>query len=193
MRQTFDARFVVAAAVAAAVAGAAAAALYFWKLQRIDEDRAVIIVRKGSVELELSSKEWKLDNGNAKKARPQQPQGAHVTDYMVQFVASDMVGGSCPAVPLVGESVEISYKPTETSTEIVKIGREQIGGSSKFEPVVEAPANMTVDAANNKKLIHGSTGVGSIASVKITYGSSSVTCTPGANGFASGVTVRPLR
>jgi hypothetical protein len=87
---------------------------------------------------------------------------------------------------------DVEYKPSANTSEHVTFSGVLIG--SKNEPVITAPADMTIDnSGSDNKLSHGAPGAGLIASVTIKYGSATQTCKPIGGKFTKDITVRPLR
>ena len=185
-----DAQDVVAFAIGAALVGAIAFAIYDYLLDA-EEDRPVIIVHGGSVHFEQSV-DWEPDSSDKKKAYPNQPKAWNVKRFEVTFHTDDIKNGTCPQVPLLADRVEFTHKPPLISTvETVSISVGNHGG--KKTPAIEAPADLTIDAKDPKKMTHGASG-GSITAVTVRYGTSKFTCTPDLDSeFKHPIQIQPVK
>jgi len=191
VKNTFNVRVVgVSVTVAALLIGLAGCRAF--RANSDSEDRSRIIVRSGSIDFEQDV-DWEYDGGtDKKKALPKQPNGASVIGFQVTFAKQDIDGTSCPAVPVVGDSVEFEYQPSTGPSEKVRLETKLSG--SKNTPLISAPGDMTIDnGGSKKKLTFGSSGGGSIVSVTVNYGSATLKCTPNSGKFTKEIEIRPLR
>src|SRR4030095_3661883 len=119
VKGTFSARFVITAAAVATLLGGLSvfALLRFFS----EDDRSVIIVRGGSVDLELKKGEWDYASNNEHtKAHPVETNVADVAGFGVTFHNQD-TGTNCPTATIAGDSVDIEYTPQSGSPETVNI------------------------------------------------------------------------
>lgn len=178
--------YLIAIVIGSAVIGAVA--YYFYSRAADDDDRPVIIVRGGSVELVQQTQEWELDPKDSKKGRPKQPNGGHVTGFMVTFDPADAGGTTgCPALPVVGGSLDIEYQPALVESKREHVFFNSISNGHKNEPWIIAPEGMTL-SPNKKMLIHRDGDHGAIVSVTINYANASLKCAP-----SKQFEVKPLR
>jgi len=120
-----------------------------------DDDRPPIIVRNGSVILDGGDsqdpkrrwKDWRRDTPPALRWRPVHPDGASVTKFSVT-VAGSPQPSTCATGAIEGTDVFIDYTADSSGTTTrLHLYRDPIftsPGTSKWEPVIDAPASLTI-------------------------------------------------
>jgi hypothetical protein len=173
--------------VAAAAAGLLYVAASFLLRQGDDEDRPPIIVKNGSMVIEIDvpgnvRHRWKKDL-IGRQWKPEHPNGRKVDRFDVSY--TDAPG--CTAMS--GSEVSITYTETGGTVREYHFKRKRLHGLGKREPKFESPVDLVEDDTQTRpRLTYGIAG--RITSVVVSTGAQSQTCSMPSQGEPT-VTVKP--
>ena len=139
------------------VAGAVVAAYFLFQPESSDDDRPPIVVSEGSIQFghghrwkqreQNDKKKWKVDHGAGKTVTTYEVLAINKSDLTVCIVT--------------GATIRITYELTDGGSREFTLSREEIGGSGKWEPILDAPEDL--DDTNKLRLSFG--GAGGITSI----------------------------